>query len=183
MKYISGLILITFLLSFTYTDDIYSVPVNSINGSTIDLGNFRGKKILFVVLPPSPQDSVITGKELLDLESKYANSLVVIGILAEETGFKKANAESAISSYKDHKSNFLLAEGMKVKKAAGKEQSALFQWLTNKNKNRHFDADVQGVGHKFFVDETGDLYAVMGPQIKLSNPVIERILSRQMLKK
>jgi len=52
------------------------------------------------------------------------------------------------------------------------------QWFTHKEQNRHTDFDITGAGWKFFVDETGDLYATMGPQSSLSAPVVQRILGR-----
>ena len=67
---------------------------------------------------------------------------------------------------------------MHVSKTAGTSQASLFQWLTHKEENRHFDQDVAGTGYKFFVDETGRLYAVLGPGIRLSSPVINKILSK-----
>ena len=49
MRYILTLIACTALLSFYYINDIYSVPVNTIDGVKIDLGQYRGKKLLFMV--------------------------------------------------------------------------------------------------------------------------------------
>lgn len=48
----------------------------------------------------------------------------------------------------------LIAEGMKVKK--GTRQSSLFQWLTNKDMNHHFDKDLEDVGNKFYIYEKGN---------------------------
>lgn len=176
MKYIFSLIVLS-LMAFHPLDDIYSITIKNIDGSKIELNQFRGKKLLFIVLPLSTQDTTVTVSEINQIQSKYQGSLVVIGIPAEETGFKKGDEANFKKLYRDAGANFIIAEGMKVKK--GSEQSSLFQWLTDKDKNRHFNQDVQGVGSKFFIDEGGELYAVMGPALKLTHPVIDKILSKQ----
>jgi len=181
MKYFFSCILIASLFSFSNLEDIYSVSVKNIDGSKVDLGVCRGKKILFVILPLFDIDSSLSIADLSGLQAKYSTSLVVIGIPSEESGFKNTDKSRLKSLYKNQRTNFILTEGMKVKKS--NQQMPLFQWLTNKDKNRHFDQDVQGVGSKFFVDEVGELYAVMGAKTKLSDPVIDRILSRPLPKK
>jgi hypothetical protein len=70
----------------------------------------------------------------------------------------------------------VLTEGMYTKKTSGKNQSALMQWLTDRTKNTHFDMDSWGIGHKFFVNSKGRLYAVMPPQTSLQHPIIQNIV-------
>jgi len=185
MKYVFGLIAFLVLLSFRPADGIYNFTLRDINGNKIELGLYKGKKMLFVVLPSSAQDTSIFIKDLSQFQTKYKNTLVVIGIPAEEYGFKKGDEDKIEQLYKNEVKNtainFLIAERMKVKK--GTEQSSLFQWLTSKDQNRHFDQDVRGVGSKFFVDEEGELYAVMSPKFSFTNPLIDKILAKQKGKK
>jgi glutathione peroxidase len=186
MYYMQRLLYTAILLtifSFRYVDDIYSLALHSIDGKKIDLASYKGKKMLFVICPLKVGDTAVTIQELNAFQAKYEKTVAVIGILAAEEGYKKSMDADLRKLFKGHQSNFLLAEGMNVRKAAGGEQASLFQWLTNKSKNSHFDQDVQGIGQKFFVDEQGELYAVLGAQIRLSNPVIERVLARQIPKK
>lgn len=180
MKSILLVLSITLLLSFSFVNDIYSLPLRAMDGKKIDLHQYKGKKLLFVILPASATDTTISAAELMAFQQKYSGAITTIGIPAEEMGFKKSEAEKVKALFGSIGSSFILSEGMKVKKGAG--QPDLFQWLTSKDKNRHFDQDVQGVGSKFFVDETGELYAVMGGQVKLSHPVIDRIVARTVSK-
>lgn len=181
MKYILSLLAFIVLLSFRPLSDIYNISLKTIDGDKIDLSQYKGKKMLFIVLPISNQDTTILIGQLVQLQAKYQSSVVIIGIPSEEAGYEAADANKFKKMYKDASANFIITEGMKVKKGGG--QSLLFQWLTNKDQNHHFDQDVQGVGSKFFVDEGGGLYAVMGPQLKLTNPLMDRILVRQQGKK
>ncbi|WP_207516100.1 hypothetical protein [Longitalea luteola] len=176
MIYIYYFLVLTALFSFTLIESIYRQPLKNINGEKIELSHYRGKKMLFVIVPVTALDTTISINDLSSLQEKYSNSLVVFGIPSEDAGFKKGDEEKIKKIYSSKQGNFILTEGMKVKKGAG--QSELLQWLTNKEKNRHFDRDVQGVGAKFFVDEMGELYAVMGPRLKLTDPLTDRILSK-----
>ncbi|HWJ25822.1 MAG TPA: hypothetical protein VNS32_04715 [Flavisolibacter sp.] len=177
MKYFVALFAIVTLLSFRALDNIYSIVVKTIDGSKTELSQFKGKKMLFIVLPLSKQDSAVSINDIVQLQTKYQSSLVVIGIPSEEAGFKIGQEASLKKFYKESGANFIITEGMKVQK--GTDQSSLFNWLTSREKNHHFDRDVQGVGTKFFVDERGELYAVFGKQMKLNNPIIDKVIARQ----
>lgn len=176
MKPIVALITISLMLSVGQVDGLYRIAIKNIDGNTIALSQYKGKKLLFILLPLSAQDTTVSIKDIARLQTKYQSSLIVIGVPPEEAGYKAENAEKLKKAYRDAGANFIIAEGMKMKKGTG--QSPLFQWLTNKDMNRHFDHDVRGVGSKFFVDEGGELYAVMGPELALTNPLMDRILAR-----
>jgi len=175
MKYLLSLIAFS-LFSFQQADDIYSIALKNIHGNAIELSQYKGKKLLFMVLPLSDQDTAESVNDIANLQTKYKSSLVIIGIPSEEAGYRMQDSGQLKTLYADMADNIIITEGMKVKKGTG--QSSLFQWLTGKDKNRHFNQDTQGIGSKFFVDEGGELYAVMGPQLKLTNPLIDKIISR-----
>lgn len=176
MKPIVTLITISLMLSFRQSDGLYGIALKNIDGNNIPLSQYRGKKLLFILLSLSAQDTTISFNDIARLQTRYQSSLVVIGIPAVEAGYKTENAGKLKMTYRDAGANFIIAEGMKVTKGTG--QSPLFQWLTNKDLNRHFDHDARRVGSKFFVDEEGELYAVMGPELGLTNPLMDRILAR-----
>lgn len=182
MKYIFSIMTFFLLLSFRPLDGgIYDITVTTIDGNQIALSQFRGKKLLFLLLPLSAQDTMVSVNDIGRLQTKYQSSVVVIGIPCEEAGYKARDADKLKKTYKASSANIIITEGMKVKKGTG--QFSLFEWLTSKDKNHHFDQDVRGVGSKFFVDEEGDLYAVMTPKLALTDPLMERILSRSPMKK
>lgn len=182
MKYLLSFILIAALCSFNLVEDIYSLSVKTIEGKSIDLSNFKGKKMLFIMLPSTATDSSVTAGELSVLLEKYKSELVVIGIPAKETGIENMDEKKQKNLYMNQSYNFVLTESMQVKKEVANQQSSLIQWLTNKDKNKHFDLEVIRAGQKLFVDEAGELYAVMGPETKLSNAAIDKILSKGVMK-
>lgn len=178
MKFLISVSILFICLGFTPIEDIYSLFIKTIDGQKVPLSDYRGKKMLFVVLPLSAEDTTIKVKQLRALQDKYDSSLIIIGVLSEELGYSKKNDNKIKKMYENPKNTFLITEGMRVKKDSSEKQTPIFKWLTNKDNNKHFDNDVRSVGHKFFVDESGELYAVLGAEIRLDNPVIYRILSK-----
>ena len=177
MKHIAGLIALILLLSFRPPNSIYDITLKDINGNSIALSQFKGKKLLFIVLPVSDQDTTVSAGDIARLQTKYQGSLVIIGIPSEEGGYKIQDAAKLKRIYRDVSPSIIIAQCMKVKKGEG--QSTLFQWLTNKDMNRHFNQDAEEAGNKFFLDEGGDLYAVLGSRISLTNPLLDRVITRQ----
>lgn len=168
----------TVIHSLVANDTVYKIPVKTIDNATIDLNNFKGKKILIVVLPVSSTDTSLDIAELRALQEKHSESLVVIGVPALDVGYSNSLKQEMKTLYSNQTNKFILAEGMTVKNNSGDSQSLLFQWLTNKDKNRHFNQDIVNAGHKFFIDEAGELYAVFNSKIKLSHPAIDRAILR-----
>lgn len=158
-------------------DEIYTVPLKTIDGTAVDLGVYQGKKMLIVVLPGSSEDSRMTVSKLDSLAGSRQDSLVIIGVPAKEWGYSDTVKSQLKNLYQSLPANFILAEGMQVQKE-GPEQSPLFQWLTQKNKNGFHDRDVPDIGEKFFIDEKGKLYGVLSANLKLDSPLMERILNR-----
>jgi glutathione peroxidase len=179
---VSGKMLVFGLLfsisSYSYADSIYDLSVTTIDGKTIHLDNFKGKKILIVVLPLSPTDTILPVSDLKSVQTKYP-SLVVIGFVSYEAGFKKTDKEKIKKMYKDMPPGFILTETIKAAKVAGKEQAPVLQWLTHRQRNKHFDEDIKKPGYKFFIDERGELYGALDPKIKISSPLIDRVIQRK----
>lgn len=180
MKNIIWILMGLSMISCYYLNEIYAISIKDIDGKKVDIVQFRGRKLLFIVVPVTTGDTAVNIDDIHQLQIKHQDSLRIIGVPAEEWGFKNSDKINIKALYKDVSNEFLLAEGMKVKK--GGNQSELFEWLTDKSLNLHFDKDVRGVGSKYFVDEYGELYAVIGPELKLNNPMVEKILRRQRLR-
>lgn len=180
MKFILSFAVCLLLVSSHSGDSLYNIKLKSIDGSPIQLNQYRGKKLLFIILPVSAHDTTISMDDIVKLQTKYKSSVVFIGIPPNDAEYGTKDPGELRRLYKSAP-DLVVTESMKVKKGAG--QSLLFQWLTNKNMNRHFDHDAEGVGSKYFVDESGELYAVLGPHFKLTNSLIARVFSRTPQKK
>mgnify|MGYP002377644088 CR=1 FL=1 len=153
------------------SQSIYSIPLRNIDGDSVQLSDFSGKKMLFIILPLAGQDSV--AGQLISFAEQHGDSITVIGVISVEDGYTGEMKETVKTLYSG--TSIILTEPMNIRKASS-NQSGLMQWFTDKNKNRHFIRDADAIGMKFFVGETGRLFAVLGRGGGLQSPIIERIL-------
>jgi glutathione peroxidase len=169
MKYILALL----CLSAAYTADcqgLYDHSFRDLNSKNVHLKDFAGKKILFIILPVSATDSL--ADQLKSFVTMYGDKVQVIGVLSQEDGYSPDRKADVMAIYQN--TGILITDVIRARKGNG--QSPLMKWLTNKNENGHFDMDAKGPGQKFFVNEQGKLYAVLG-QLSLSSPFINKIVN------
>ncbi|MFC6099937.1 glutathione peroxidase [Olivibacter domesticus] len=148
------LLLVITLLVTLPADNIYQFKITSIDGQTIDLSQFKGKKILFVNTASkcgfTPQY-----KELEELSEKFKDKLVVIGFPANNFGSQEPGANEDIKSFceENYGVTFLLSEKSSVK---GSDINPLFAYLTNAE-NPDFTGEIKWNFEKFLVNENGKL--------------------------
>ena len=171
-KFFGILAVLIVLFSKANSQGFYQLSFKNINGDTVTLNSYVGKKIFFFVAPLNASDSNFI--QLQAFKSRYLDTVQVIGVLSFEDGYQSSNASQIQSLYNNM--GIVLTEGMYTKKTSGSNQSALMKWLTSKNMNTHFDIDAEGIGHKFFVSTGGRLFAVMPRQVSLGASIINRIV-------
>lgn len=177
MRYILGFFMVTCLLSFRFSDSIYTIPVKGIAGNTINLAAYQGKKLVIVLLPASSEDTSVRIRDIEAFQASHQESVVVIGVPALESSPSAGWLSRLQGMVSNDSVHFVVTEPMLVNRGEG--QSALFAWLTHKEHNLHFDHNPEGAGSKFFVDQSGELYAVKGARLALDSPLTERLLTRQ----
>ncbi len=172
MKNIIQVVLFTTVFAVTAgAQTIYEIPIRKLDGDTIRLREWQGKKILFILAPLTNEDSVYS--QLLAFSNLHRDSLQVVGIPSIEDGYQTTGAPVLRQMYEG--SGIVLTEAMYTRKTSG-GQSVLLRWLTDKNYNQRYDRDVAGTGHKFFISATGRLYAVMSPTTSLQSAIVNRIV-------
>jgi len=169
-KLILQLFVLIMLVGDIKAQTVHDISIKSITGDMINLKQYVGKKIMFILLPFDSNDS--TYKQLASFQDLYQNLITVIGIPSVEDGYKQTDAVSLNFLYKN--SGIILTEGMMTQKTSGTNQSLLMQWLTDRTKNQHFNNDAVGVGSKFFISETGILYAALPPKASLESRIVDR---------
>lgn len=167
-------ILTVFAIVFTSVDaqSILEAKVKGLSNDSIAFNQFAGKKTLFIVVPLSQSDAVF--QQLQAFKARYGDTVHIVGIVSKEDGYLETQKEAVLNLY--NVTGILLTEAMYTRKTAGTNQSVLMQWLTNKDKNHHFNNDATGIGSKFFISETGRLFAVLPPQASLQMPMIDKIV-------
>jgi glutathione peroxidase len=154
------------------TTSMYNIEINSLTGETIDLNQFKGKKILFVNVASecgfTPQY-----KDLQKLHETYKEKLVVIGLPCNQFGEQESGTATQIKSFceKNYGVDFLMTEKIDVK---GENQHPLYAWLTQKEMNGVMSSSVKWNFQKYLVDENGKLIDVF---YSITEPLSDKIVN------
>lgn len=147
---------------------IYDITIKSIDGSAINLSDFKGKKTLFVNVA---SECGFTGqyKGLQKLHELYKDKLVVIGVPCNQFGEQEPGDATQIQNFceKNYGVEFLITEKIEVK---GNNQHPLYAWLTKKELNGKKNSSVKWNFQKYLIDEEGNLidyyYSITKPLSK-----------------
>ena len=168
---LSLLILLNFFFFVASAQDaipnsIYDFKIPAHKGGTIDLSQYKGKKILIVNTTARDEYSRQYA-QIEELYQKHKDKLVIIGVLTEDFATPPGIKRTPISPDKDYFVSFPLSTVVFVKEP---NQAPLYQWLTSKKYNKLTDSEVKWDFQKYLVDERGNLTDVFDPKIKANDP-------------
>ena len=134
---------------------IYDIKIEGIDGGTIDLNQYKGKKILFVNVA-SKCGFTKQYDGLQELSEKYEDKLVVIGLPCNQFGAQEPGQNNEIKSFckVNFGVDFPLTDKIDVK---GDNQHPIYDWLTSKENNGKVNSSVKWNFQKYLVDEEGRL--------------------------
>ena len=146
-----------FILNTLYMNaqnTIHDFSFVSIDGSTKNFSEFKGKKLL-IVNTASQCGFTSQYEQLQNVHEKYGDNLVVIGFPANNFGGQEPGSNDQIQTFckKNYGVSFLLSEKVSVK---GKDINSLFKWL-NQQENNSFKGDIMWNFEKYLIDENGQL--------------------------
>ena len=150
---------------------IYDFKVEDIDGKTVDLASFKGKKVM-VVNTASKCGLTPQFEELEKLYNLYkASDFVIIGFPTNDFMSQDPGSNEEIKAFctKNYGVSFPMMAKIKVK---GDEKHPLYQFLTQKEKNGLEDNKVQWNFQKYLIDESGKLVKVIKPT---TSPLDEEI--------
>jgi glutathione peroxidase len=136
-------------------NSFYNIELLSLTGQKIDLGVFKGKKIM-VVNTASECGFTYQYNGLQTLYQDNIKDLMIIGVPSNQFGKQELGTADTIESFCqiNYGVSFLMTEKMNVK---GGQQHALYKWLTNKNLNGYKNSSVKWNFQKYLIDENGQL--------------------------
>lgn len=173
MKQFLTVILMAVLSSFTAIapNTIHSFKVKSLDGGTIDLSKYKGKKIL-IVNTASACGYTKQYDALQKVYEQYKNKLVIIGFPCNQFGGQESGTATEIQEFckKNYGVTFPLAEKIDVK---GDNAAPIYKWLCNKSENGVLDATITWNFNKFLIDENGKMLAYFPSKV---TPDSEEIL-------
>mgnify|MGYP001368007694 FL=1 len=154
MKFYSLIFLLTNLLIMNAQKSVHEFTINTIDGESKNLSDFKGKKMLFVNTASqcgfTPQYM-----ELQELHEKHGEELVIIGFPANNFGGQEPGSNDQIKMFcqKNYGVSFMLSEKVSVK---GENIDPIFKWL-NAQDNQSFKGDIMWNFEKYLIDESGKL--------------------------
>ena len=128
--------------------------IKSLDGKTLDLSKYKGKKIL-IVNTASKCGHTPQYEGLEKLASQYKDKLVVIGFPANNFGGQEPGTNQQIMEFckKTYSVTFPMAGKVSVK---GDDIHPLFKYLTTAE-NPDFTGEIKWNFEKFLIDENGKL--------------------------
>lgn len=149
---------------------LHQFTVDDIQGKPFDLSQLKGKKVL-VVNTASKCGLTPQYKDLEALYQQYKDkNFIIIGFPANNFMKQEPGTNNEIAVFcSDMGVTFPIMSKISVK---GVDMHPLFQWLTQKDKNEKFDAEVQWNFQKFMIDEEGNLVDFVSPRSKPNDPKI-----------
>jgi len=134
--------------------NIYNIKINSLQGTPVNLQQFKDKKILFVNVA-SKCGFTMQYKDLQNLQDTYKDTLVIVGLPCNQFGKQEPGNSSEIQEFckVNYGVTFLITEKIEVK---GENQHSLYKWLTDKASNGKQNSTVKWNFQKYLIDEKGE---------------------------
>jgi len=155
---------------------VYDFKVPGLDGKTIDLSKFRGKKLL-IVNTASKCGYTPQYADLEKLYEQYKDKLTIVGFPANNFHQQEPGTNAEISEFckKNYGVTFPMAEKVDV---IGDNTHPLFKYLTEEAKKLGVADPVIGWNFtKFLIDENGKLIAVFPSKIKPMDEQITKYLN------
>jgi len=154
---------------------IYDFKVPGLDGSTIDLSKYKGKKIM-IVNTASKCGNTPQYEGLQQLQDKYKNILVIIGFPANNFGQQESGTNDEIKEFckKNYGVTFPMAEKVSVK---GDDMHPLYKYLTEEAKKMGIEDPVKWNFTKFLIDEKGKLVTVIHNKVQPMSEEVTKYLN------
>lgn len=155
---------------------VYDFKVPGLDGKTIDLARFKGKKLL-IVNTASKCGFTPQYTDLEKLYEQYKDKLVIVGFPANNFHQQEPGTNAEISEFckKNYGVTFPMAEKVDV---IGENTHPLFKYLTEEARKMGVADPVIGWNFtKFLIDENGKLIAVFPSKVKPMDEQITKYLN------
>jgi glutathione peroxidase len=155
---------------------IYDFKVEALDGGTIDLSKYKGKKIL-IVNTASECGFTPQYEGLEALFKKYKDKLVIVGFPANNFGHQEPGSNQEIATFckKNYGVSFPMAAKISVK---GDDMAEIYQWLTQKKYNNYSDNSVKWNFQKYLLNEKGEMVAMFLSAVKPESPEIAAAIEK-----
>lgn len=148
-------IIFSLLLPFLPFTSIHTFSFTDIDGNTVNMAAFEGKKIL-LVNTASGSEFVSQYAELEQLHQQYQDSLVIIVFpsndFGNEPGTSTAIKDTIRNTYNAH---YIIAAKSAVKSGEGLTPISIYQWLYNEEQNGSIHIGPDNDFYKYLIGVDG----------------------------
>ena len=143
---------------------VYNLKIRSLHGESIELSNYKGKKLLIVNVASAcgltPQY-----KGLQELQEKYSDTLTILGVPCNDFAGQEPGSVKEIREFCDvnYGITFPLTEKVNI---TTEPIHHLYDFLTNKENNGLKDSEVEWNFQKYLLNESGILIQVFAPAVE-----------------
>lgn len=157
-------------IALTVAASVYDFKVESLEGGSIDLSKYKGKKIL-IVNTASKCGYTPQYKDLEKLYEEKKDKLVIIGFPANNFKGQEPGTNAEIKEFcqKNYGVTFPMAAKVSV---IGDDIHPLFKYLTEEAQKKGIKDPIQWNFTKFLIDEKGQLITVFSSKV---NPLSEEV--------
>lgn len=151
--------------------NIYQFKVEDLSGNIFDFASLKGKKVMIVNtaskcgLTPQYKDLEAIYKEYKD------KGFVIVGFPANNFASQEPGTNEEIASFcqLNYGVTFPMMDKVSVK---GDDMCAIYQFLTQKEKNGLQDSNVEWNFQKYLINENGELVKVIAPKTLPTDPSV-----------
>lgn len=164
------------MVAATPPSSVYDFKVPGLDGKTIDLSQFRGKKLM-IVNTASKCGFTPQYADLEKIYRQYQDKLVIVGFPSNDFHQQDPGTNAEISEFctKNYGVTFPMAEKVDV---IGENAAPLFKYLTDEAHKMGVKDPVIGWNFtKFLLDENGRLIAVFPSKVRPTDDQVTRYLN------
>ncbi|MBA2500729.1 MAG: glutathione peroxidase [Chitinophagaceae bacterium] len=171
------ILIIAAILSISFAasaQSVYDFKVEGIDGTPINLADYKGKKIM-MVNTASKCGNTPQYDDLEKLYEQHKGNLVIIGFPANNFGSQEPGSNEEIAEFckKNYGVSFPLSAKVSVK---GEGIDPLFKYLTEEAEKKGFTDPIKWNFTKFLVNENGELVTVFHHKtLPLSDDILKHL--------
>ncbi len=163
---------IVFLSLVTYGQS--AATFMDINNQAVSTDSFQNRKLM-VILLPARMDTALQG-QMLRFQARHAGNIRVLGLI-DSSWMERMPASANGICQPLCRSGIVVSAGLTTVPKNPARRDALLQWVTGRSRGRQQEAGSSG--RKYFISESGRLYAVLGPETSLDNPAADYLVNVQ----
>ncbi len=101
----------------------------NLDGASINLSGFTGKKLLYVVMPQQTDTGLVN--QIERFQKQYGDKVQVIGMV--KPGTTRSQARTFFNKVID--SGMVVTEGITARRANSAQRESVMEWISEKKKN------------------------------------------------